>query len=215
MSEIKIKDLEKRLEAIEDVLSEAATGDLTNELEVNEDDHLSSVEYGINLMLGDIRDLIEEDRKKAAEIQTKNEEMIKVQEAALKELSTPIIQIWDDVLTLPIIGIVDSRRSEEMMESLLTEVVETQSRCVIIDITGVEVVDTKTADHFLKMVKAIKLLGAECIITGISPEIAQTLTNIGVDLSQIKTLRNLQDGLKEAFHMLGITINDQVRKSRK
>jgi len=206
------KDLEKRLEAIEDILSEAAIGELDDELEITEDDSLSSVEYGINLMLQDIREMIEEDRKKAEMIRAKNEEMLRVQDAALKELSTPIIKIWDGVLTLPVIGVVDSRRSEEMMELLLENVVETQSRCVIIDITGVNVVDTKTADHFLKMVKAIKLLGAECIITGTSPEIAQTLTNIGVDLTQIKTLRNLQDGLREAFKLTDIKIVSQNGK---
>jgi len=129
-------------------------------------------------------------------------ELIRRQQEAISELSTPIIKIWDGVLTLPVIGVVDSRRSEEMMESLLEAVVDTQSRCIIIDITGVNVVDTKTADHFLKMVKAIRLLGSECILTGISPEIAQTLTNIGVDLSQIRTLRNLQDGLKMSFEIM-------------
>jgi len=131
---------------------------------------------------------------------------IERQQAAISELTTPIIRVWDKVLCLPIVGIVDSRRSVEMMDSLLNRIIETECRCVIVDITGVDVVDTKTADYFVKMIKAANLLGTTCIITGISPEIAQTLTNIGVDLSGIKTLRNLKEGLAESFRMLGIKV---------
>lgn len=154
---------------------------------------------GINFMLHDLKEKLKV-----------TERTVERQQEAIAELSSPIMKIWDQVLTLPVIGIVDSRRTEEMMESLLNSVVETQSKSVIIDITGVDVVDTQTANHFIKMVKAVRLLGADCIITGISPEIAQTLTNIGVDLTQIKTRRNLQDGLKESFKIL----NYDIRKRK-
>jgi rsbT co-antagonist protein RsbR len=135
-------------------------------------------------------------------------EVIKRQQTAIAEMDTPIIQIWDQVLCLPIVGIVDSRRSAEMMENLLNNISETECRCVIVDITGVEVVDTQTADHFIKMIRAAGLLGAKCVITGIRPQIAQTLTNIGVDLSGIQTFRNLQAGLADSFKSLKLKVID-------
>lgn len=128
-------------------------------------------------------------------------EIIKRQQFAIRELSTPVLQLWDDVLALPIIGVVDTKRSVEIMERLLAEVTNRQSRYVILDITGVEVVDTKTADHFIKVVKAAELLGTTCVLTGIRPAVAQTLVEIGVDLSKVLTLRNLQDGLRECVRM--------------
>jgi rsbT co-antagonist protein RsbR len=140
-------------------------------------------------------------------------EVIKRQQTAIAEMDTPIIQIWDQVLCLPIVGIVDSRRSAEMMENLLNNISETECRCVIVDITGVEVVDTQTADHFIKMIRAAGLLGAKCVITGIRPQIAQTLTNIGVDLSGIQTFRNLQAGLADSFKSLKLKVIDDDKSN--
>jgi anti-anti-sigma regulatory factor len=134
------------------------------------------------------------------------EEANRRQLVALREMATPIIQVWDKVLCLPIVGVVDTKRSAEMMETLLNHVVETKCRCVIVDVTGVDVVDTQTADHFIKMVRAANLLGAHCMITGVSPQIAQTLTQIGVDLSGIKTLSNLQAGLDESFKTMSLKV---------
>ena len=108
------------------------------------------------------------------------------------------------MLALPVIGVVDSRRSVDIMERLLTEVTERQARFVILDITGVDVVDTRTADHFIKVIKAAELLGTTCIVTGIRPAVAQTLVQIGVDLSQVITLRNLQDGLRECLRRMSV-----------
>ena len=125
--------------------------------------------------------------------------MIELQQAAMRELSTPIIEVWAGVLCLPVVGIVDSQRSAEMTESLLEMVVTKQASTTIVDITGIDVMDTKTADHFIKMAKAIRLLGAECIVTGINPGIAQTLVQIGVDLTQVRTMRNLREALQ--FHL--------------
>lgn len=130
-------------------------------------------------------------------------ETIRRQQFAIQELSTPILQLWDNVLALPIIGVVDTMRSADIMERLLAEVTERQSRFVILDITGVEVVDTKTADHFIKVIKAAELLGSTCILTGIRPAVAQTLVELGIELSSIATLRNLQEGLKECLRLMG------------
>ena len=123
-------------------------------------------------------------------------ETIEMQQAAIRELSTPIIEVWAGVLCLPVVGIVDSQRSAEMTETLLETIVAKQARMAIVDITGIDVMDTKTADHFIKMARAVRLLGAECIITGINPGIAQTLTHIGVDLTGMRTLRSLRDALQ-------------------
>ncbi len=128
--------------------------------------------------------------------------LIQEQEAAISELSTPVMEIWDDILVLPIVGVVDTRRSLELMNNLLDRIVETQSRCVIIDVTGVEVVDTKTGDYLLKVIRAANLLGSRCVLTGLSPAIAQTLVEIGADLTEVNTLRNIKDGLKDCLRFL-------------
>lgn len=126
-------------------------------------------------------------------------ETIEMQQAAIRELSTPIIEVWTGVLCLPVVGVVDSQRSAEMTETLLEMIVNKQARTAIVDITGIDVMDTKTADHFIKMARAVRLLGAECVISGINPGIAQTLTHIGVDLTGVRTMRNLRDALQ--FHL--------------
>lgn len=123
-------------------------------------------------------------------------------EHLVKQLQTPLLQLWDDVLALPVIGMVDTKRSAEMMETLLTEIVSKQVRFVILDVTGVDVVDTKTADHFIKVMKSAELLGTRCILTGIRPAVAQTLVELGVDLSSISTLRNLEEGLRECLRTM-------------
>jgi len=136
----------------------------------------------------------------------KSLERIRRQQSAIAEMSTPIIQVWDKIICLPVVGIVDSRRAAEMMDTLLTRIVATESRCVIVDITGVEVVDTQTADHFIKMIRAASLLGVTCMITGIRPQIAQTITQIGIELGGIRTLRNLEAGLIESMLLLGLKV---------
>lgn len=120
----------------------------------------------------------------------------------ISELSTPVIEIWDSVLVLPIVGVVDTRRSTEIMDTLLRRIVETQSRCVIVDITGVDFVDTKTADYLVKVVRAASMLGSRCVLTGLSPAVAQTLVNIGTTLQEVRTLRNLKEGLEDCLRYL-------------
>lgn len=123
-------------------------------------------------------------------------EFIQKQQQVIRSLATPIIQVWDDVLTMPMVGMVDSARAADVMERLLQEVVKTRARFTIIDITGVDAMDTATASHLLKLMHALRLLGAEGIITGIQPAIAQTIVGLGVELAGIKTLGSLRDGLK-------------------
>ena len=131
----------------------------------------------------------------------------KMQEQTIFELSTPIIKLWDDILAVPLIGILDTRRARLVTETLLEAIVETGSKIAIIDITGVSVLDTQVANHIMKTINAVKLLGAQSIVTGIRPEIAQTLVDLGISLGDMVTSSQLSDGLNYAFKKLGYTIN--------
>ena len=121
---------------------------------------------------------------------------IEQQRSAIRELSTPVIEIWDRVLCLPVVGVMDTARSAEMTEALLRAVTEKKTRCAIIDVAGIEVMDSSTTDHFLRMARAVRLLGAECVLAGISPNIAQTIVHMGVDLSDVVTFRSLREALQ-------------------
>jgi rsbT co-antagonist protein RsbR len=130
------------------------------------------------------------------------EEVILRQTSEITEISTPVIQVWDGILVLPIIGTLDSSRTQVVMESLLMRIVETESSIAILDISGVPAVDSLVAQHLMKTVSATRLMGAECIISGIRPEIAQTVVHLGIDLSEINTKASLAHALRFAFKML-------------
>jgi rsbT co-antagonist protein RsbR len=139
--------------------------------------------------------------------QKSREAVIKRQQEELLELSTPVVKLWDGVLALPMIGTLDSQRTQVVMESLLQRIVDTGSEIAIIDITGVPTVDTLVAQHLLKTVTAIRLMGADCIISGVRPQIAQTIVHLGLDLQGVVTKANLADALKLALSRLGITVS--------
>lgn len=139
--------------------------------------------------------------------QKTREEVIMRQQEELIELSTPVVKLWDGILALPIIGTLDSARTQVMMESLLQKIVETGSEFAIIDITGVPTVDTLTAQHLLKTVTAARLMGADCILSGIRPQIAQTIVYLGVDLADVITKASLSDAFALALKRTGATIS--------
>jgi len=131
--------------------------------------------------------------------QKTREEVIARQQQELLELSTPVVSLWKDILALPLIGTLDSARTQVVMESLLQKIVETSAAIAIIDITGVPTVDTLVAQHLLKTVAAARLMGADCIISGIRPQIAQTIVHLGVDLGSVITKATLADAFMVAL----------------
>jgi len=144
--------------------------------------------------------------------QKSRDEVIMRQQEELLELSTPVVKLWDGILALPMIGTLDSARTQVVMESLLQRIVETGADIAIIDITGVPTVDTLTAQHLLKTVTAARLMGADCIISGIRPQIAQTIVHLGVDLGAVTTKATLADAFRRALEMRGQS--HQLFKSR-
>ncbi len=145
--------------------------------------------------------------------QKTREEMIMRQQQELLELSTPVVKLWDGVLALPLIGTLDSSRTQVVMESLLQRIVETGAPVAIIDITGVPTVDTLVAQHLLKTITAARLMGADCIISGMRPQIAQTIVHLGVDLGNVITKASLADAFALALRRAGLSVRrDGVSK---
>ncbi|GAB3642980.1 STAS domain-containing protein [Spirosoma arcticum] len=134
------------------------------------------------------------------------EEVIMRQTDEMTDISTPVVQIWDGILAMPLIGTLDSSRALVVMENLLQEIVRTGSGIAILDISGVPTVDSMVAQHLIKTVNATRLMGAECIISGIRPEIAQTIVHLGIDLSHVVTKATLASALKHAFKTLRIEV---------
>ncbi len=138
--------------------------------------------------------------------QKSREDIINRQQREMLELSTPVVKLWDGILALPMIGTLDSARAQVVMENLLQKVVETGAQIAILDITGVPTVDTLVAQHLIKTVTALRLMGAEAIISGVRPQIAQTIVHLGVDLQGVTTKANLADALALALKRTGQTL---------
>lgn len=208
MKEQEMTDMPEDLEAFRDemydriadillLLSGVTSGDFTTRLNVDlpETHPIGALYNGINETVSSLA----EAQKRSQTYQRDLEEqlaMIERQQIAIRELSTPVIEVWSGVLCLPVVGIMDTTRSAEMTDALLRAVSDKKARCAIIDITGIEVMDTGTADHFMRMARAVRLLGAECYLTGVSPSIAQTIVHMGMDLRGIVTYRTLRDALQ-------------------
>jgi len=207
MSEaVKIKNIKSRIERIEDILSSVAAGDLDARIASETEDDFTGIESAIDLLIEDLTDELKNREKIQLELQGKFEKIqeqqktIVQQQEDLMELSSPVTKVWDNILILPVIGTLDSQRTQIMMENLLNKIVATGCTISILDITGVLTVDTQVANHLLKTVTAARLLGAECIISGISPAIAQTIVHLGIDLASIRTKATLQDAMIYAMN---------------
>jgi rsbT co-antagonist protein RsbR len=144
--------------------------------------------------------------------QQSREAVIARQQAELLELSTPVVRLWENILALPLIGTLDSERTQVVMENLLEKIVQSEATIAIIDITGVPTVDTLVAQHLLKTVSAARLMGADCIISGIRPQIAQTIIHLGIDLSQVITKATLADAFAVALQRTGAIVTRAAGK---
>ncbi|PKM77106.1 MAG: hypothetical protein CVU90_08890 [Firmicutes bacterium HGW-Firmicutes-15] len=138
----------------------------------------------------------------------RNQEIITRQAQEIMEISTPVVQIWDNVLAAPVIGTLDSQRAEQFTERLLNKIVETNSPIALVDITGVPAIDTRTAQHLIDTISAVQLLGGQAILTGVRPAIAQTLVHLGINLNGVVTRPSLAAGLQVAFQKLGLQIKN-------
>lgn len=200
---------EEILESVADallVLSNVALGDCSTQIDVDMhgSNPLSFVFAGINELIV----ALGTEQEQSAVFRTDLEEKLETvqrQRAAIRSLSTPIIEVWQGVLCLPVVGVMDTARSAEMTQSLLEKIVEKGAKYAVVDITGIDVMDTRTVDHFIRMAKSVRLLGAECAITGLNPHIAQTIVHMGLDLSDIVTHRSLRDALHKYVGRAGQT----------
>jgi rsbT co-antagonist protein RsbR len=186
-----------RIAQILEVLSAVKTRDFSARLpaDLPETHPVGALYFGINQTIASLADVRERSEIYQRDLEGKLA-TIEQQQAAIRELSTPVIEVWRGVLCLPIVGVMDSSRSAEMTEALLRATSEKKARCVIIDITGIEVMDTGTADHFMRMARAVGLLGARCFLSGISPTLAQTIVSMGLDFSGVTSYRNLRAALQ-------------------
>ena len=141
------------------------------------------------------------------------EQLIRRQQEEMLELSTPVVKLWDGILALPVIGTLDSARTQIVMEALLENIVKTNSRVAIIDITGVPTVDTVVAQHLLKTVTAARLMGADCIISGVRPQIAQTIVHLGINLLDVTTKATLSDAFALALERTGLSLEQSLRNA--
>jgi len=216
MEATSITNAKQRIDHIEDILSSVAAGDLDLRIESELDDDLSGVEQAINLLIDDLTHELKKSLKLKQEMEEKllkiqdQQKTILQQQEDLMELSSPVSKVWENILILPVIGTLDSQRTQVMMENLLQKIVATGCTTAILDITGVPTVDTQVANHLLKTVTAARLLGAECIVSGISPAIAQTIVHLGINLSNILTKATLQDAMIYALRKNEQLINGKV-----
>lgn len=148
--------------------------------------------------------------------QKSREAIIRRQQKDMMEMSTPVIKLWDRILAVPLIGTLDSARTQIVMENLLQGIVDNGAKIAILDITGVPTVDTQTAQHLMKTVSATRLMGAECIISGIRPQIAQTIVHLGIEIDDITTKATMADAFKEALSKVGFSVESvtELEKAR-
>ncbi len=190
------RTLQSRISRLVEVMAALITGNYDVSVEVGaSDDDLSQIEHSVNFLAEQLTYERTENERQRAEVQEKLD-IIKQQQEAIFELSVPSIKVWEGVLVVPVIGFLDTRRSSLLTEALLQDVIKSQSRVVIIDLTGVPVVDSSVASHLVKTIESVKLLGADCVIAGIRPEVARTVVALGIDLPTIQTYSNLAEALK-------------------
>jgi rsbT co-antagonist protein RsbR len=208
MTDTDVPDLSGRIAALLRALSSASVGEFLvakAALSAPIEDEFGELECVIGIFLGELHDARVSNEKAMAALEASRDELRRQietterQRIAIRDLSTPIIDLWEGIITLPIVGTIDTQRAREIAESLLEAIVARSAAYVIIDVTGVAMIDTKTADYLIRMTRSAELLGSHCVVTGIGPEIARTLAEIGVELGNVRTLRTLREGLKDGL----------------
>jgi rsbT co-antagonist protein RsbR len=190
-------DLLANISQILHVLLRVGAGESVEKLELHypETHPVGALTSTLNEMLSSLSEARSESERCSRELHDKLN-AIEAQAAAIAELQTPIMEVWDGVLCMPIVGIMDSIRTADMARKLLQTIVQTKARLALIDITGIQVMDTRAVDHFLRMARAVRLLGARAVLSGVHPNISQTIVHMGMDLRGIETHRSMRDALR-------------------
>jgi len=178
------------------VLKAVSDGDLSPRLAFDyPDTHpVGALAESVNSMINALGDARGTAEQRLGELNQRIDE-IERQREAIRTLAVPVIEVWKGVLCVPIVGVLDSMQASEVTTTLLTAVVAKKARFVVVDVTGIDVMDTRSADHFLRMARAVMLLGSSCALSGIRPAIAGTIVHLGVDLGEVKTFRTMRDAL--------------------
>jgi len=184
-----------------DIVGAIATFDFSRKAEVDDqnDDPLNGIAVGLNIL--------------AEELEAKNtalEQLTKEQQRALETInamSTPIARLWEGMLLLPLVGVLNAERMKHILTAILESISQTQARVFILDISGVGVIDTYAANHFVRIAKATRLMGCQCILSGISPAAAQTIVELGVNIEEISTTSTMKDAMERAFEQMGLQLS--------
>ena len=204
--------VKERLKSLLNVVQSVSSGDFSVSVKISEkEDEFTALSIGLERMINDMIEANRVSEERMAKLQTVVEEKERLFKT-VRELSSPVIQVWENVLVMPLVGAIDSARAARITEDLLTGIIKYQAEIVIIDITGVPVVDTSVANHLIQTIKAAALLGAKCVVVGISSEVAQSLISLGVDLSEVVTRSNLQAGIRYAMEMMGLEVVPKKRE---
>lgn len=203
------------------IQSRVRIGEVHAQLQIEPHHYLATMEKGVDLLIeagaqalppGQLLATIESIRRiahmESAMVvnvySTRTADIISQQSRALTDMSTPITAIWDGILMLPVVGIVDSRRAQDIMQRMLEQIADKRATVFILDISGVAVVDTAVANHLIRMTKAARLMGSQTIVSGLSPSVAQTIVELGIETGEMRTTGNLQDALRIAFGHIGV-----------
>jgi rsbT co-antagonist protein RsbR len=191
-------DLHGSIAEVLELLRRVGNGDLENRLELRypETHPVGALSVSVNAMIDSLVDARQRSETYSRELQDKLI-AIEQQQTAIAELSTPIMEVWKGALCLPIVGMVDSARTYEMAHALLSAIVRTKASYALIDITGIQVMDTRVVDHFIHMARAVRLLGARCVLTGVHPNVSRTIVHMGIDLQGVETHRSMRDALRQ------------------
>lgn len=212
---------EERIEQLLAAISRALAGDYAILREPARADDaegspnwLHALEFAVTMLIAELAETKLRNQEQILEIEAKNREITERQALALRALGTPLISVWDGILTLPLIGAIDAERGQALVEALLERVVAERARYVIIDVTGASNLEVTTAQYLLRAARAVRLLGSVCILSGISPETASAFVQLGMLFSEVRTTRRLSEALKAAFSEMKLTVSTGDRKEQ-